>query len=240
MSAQKGPVRGAVSCLVHPGTRAWHCHPRRAHNGPTHLQRMGPCAGVSFHLCARRLQERMVGSGPGRPPRPRPPRPRVPLTGGQVPLVEVLQLGAALPLALLSRSLLHTGGHRVGPTWGHTDCVRTDPTGAQSPPSCPCVQGTPHPPLGPQQSQPRDQLQITLLHPVTFLERPSVQGVEGVQALPGVWGLLSKEHRQTLGRWRTRTLRAPSPHSLTLSEVTAEDWPHSIQDLGRHRGLRQE
>lgn len=38
--------------------------------------------------------------------------------------MEVLQLGSALPLALLSWSFLHTGGHGVGPTWGHMGLSR--------------------------------------------------------------------------------------------------------------------
>lgn len=36
---------------------------------------------------------------------------------------------------------------------------------------------------------------LTLL---TFLEDLRVQGVKGVQALPGVWGRLSTKHKQKL------------------------------------------
>lgn len=48
--------------------------------------------------------------------------------------------------------------------------------------------------------------------PVTFPEGLRVQGVEGVQALPGVWGLLSTEHKQTQGSGG----RAPSPKSRDI------------------------
>lgn len=227
MSAQKGLVRGAAPVSSPPRDQSMALSPKRGTQRPHSPAKDGPLRRGLLPSVWSASTRAHGGHGLARAPPARPPAlARTPLTGGQVPLVEVLQPGTALPLALLSWSLLHTGGHRVGPAWGHSGCAWTDPMGAPSPPSRPWAQGTPHPPLGPQQSQPRYQLKVTL-HPVTFLERPGVQGVEGVQALPGVWGLLSKEHKQTLGK-RGRT---PSLHSLTLGEVTAEGWSHSIQDL---------
>lgn len=138
-----------------------------------------------------------------------PPYPP-PLTGSQVPLVEVLQLGGTLPLALLSWNLLHAGGHGERPTWGHEHSL--GPWGRLQHPHAPgatapgstvptrLLTGT-EPTLTnygcsrePVHRRPRE----VSLYPITFLERLRVQGVKGVQALPGVWSLLSTEHKQTL------------------------------------------
>lgn len=62
------------------------------------------------------------------------------------------------------------------------------------------------------------------LRPITFLEGLGVQRVKGVQALPGVWGLLSKEYKQTLG-WEQGMYIFPP-----RSPDTEKGWPHSIQD----------
>lgn len=50
----------------------------------------------------------------------------------------------------------------------------------------------------------------------TFLEKLGIQGVKRVQALPGVWALLSKKHKQKLRRGK---YKASLPE---LTQVTAQ------------------
>lgn len=111
------------------------------------------------------------------------------LTGIQVPLVEILQLGSSLPLALLSWSLLHTRWHRIGFTWRQRGTASrvvkerdTEPTS----------RALPHYPRSPRQGNTSKVPSILF----TFLEELRVQGVKRVQALPGVWGLLSRKQAE--------------------------------------------
>lgn len=105
---------------------------RRAHKAPAAPAKEGPFRrGLllsAWSASARGLGQQAPSPVPQPHPGPlalaQPPGPR---TGSQVPLVEVLQLNGTLPLTLLSWSLLHTGGHRVGPTWGQTDGLGAQP-----------------------------------------------------------------------------------------------------------------
>lgn len=237
MSMHKSLVRGACILPAHPGPpRAWGIPRLRgggrsvapsslrgAHWAPVAPAKDGPffrsllLSGCS--ASARELGCQEPDQVPSCPPL-HPlvlawPRPTHPLTGSQVPLVEVLQLVRTLPLSLLSRNLLHAGRHGVGSTWGvhglsggttadpredHNAHTPQEPSqeGAEPPRAHPTHHLCPHEPscrhwgeLSPD--------------PITFLEGLRVQGAEGVQALPGVWGLLSTENKQIQGEWGTHT-----------------------------------
>lgn len=167
-----------------------------------HLQRKGPFAGTSCCQRGRHLQEDRVSRSQAKAHSHS--RPRAPRTGSQVPLVEVLQLDSTLPLTLLSWRLLHAGGHRVGPTWGQTGSP-----GAQPQPRAESVPTGPGAPTSTQARDPSPPPPVPRGHTlcITFPEGLRIRGVEGVQALPGVWGVLSTEHKQT----QESGGRAPSP-----------------------------
>lgn len=115
------------------------------------------------------------------------------LTGIQVPLVEVLQLGGTLPFALLSWSLLHTGWHRIGFTWQQRGTASRVATGNGYRTHLQSITSLPQEPqAGEGRAGQHNQVPPILL---TFLEELRVQGVKRVQALPGVWGLLSRKQR---------------------------------------------
>lgn len=157
--------------------------------------------------------------------------------------MEVLQLAGTLPLALLSWNFLHTGGHRVRPTWGQT-------TMSQSTTSYPGVamaptrsrnnctrEHSPHQANAPASStasapeNPSTDAQVKVsLHPITFLEGLRVQGIKGVQALPGVWSLLSTQDKQTLWRGAGGSKGcAPSPTSPDTDCSDSQRRPSHVQ-----------